>query len=148
VASDVSTIRRREGRGFHRYTGRFPAEPIGIAVVRGEVSAIAEECGATPQQRGDIELAVTEAATNALVHGYKNAEGGWIYLDVFCEDDELLVIVGDRGAGMRPRTDSPGLGIGLSVIATVSEAMEVISSDAGCEVHMRFRCPHGITEPV
>jgi serine/threonine-protein kinase RsbW/stage II sporulation protein AB (anti-sigma F factor) len=49
------------------------------------------------------------------------------------------VVVADDGLGMMPRTDSPGLGLGLPVITTVSDRMEVVSEGAGTELHIAFR---------
>lgn len=37
----------------------------------------------------------------------------------------------DEGGGMRPRPDSPGVGLGLPLIAQMTQAFEVRSSAAG-----------------
>ncbi len=51
----------------------------------------------------------------------------------------LCVSVLDHGVGMSPRIDSPGAGLGLSLMATVSESCEIKSpAGGGTEVIMRF----------
>jgi two-component sensor histidine kinase len=54
------------------------------------------------------------------------------------EDDAAWVVVTDEGVGMAPRADSPGLGMGLSIIANVCDGLEIEQRDDGTRVHMRF----------
>ncbi len=52
----------------------------------------------------------------------------------------LLVVVRDEGRGIVPRTDSPGLGLGLPLIATLAEALELGTDEMQrTEVRMSFR---------
>jgi anti-sigma regulatory factor (Ser/Thr protein kinase) len=119
---------------------RFPAEPGSVSAIRTAVVALARECGMQDGAVADVRLAVSEAATNAIVHGSRN--GGEIRLQATIVGDELLVSISDDGAGMKPRPDSPGLGLGLPTIATVARRIEVISEGAGTEVRIAFACPH------
>jgi len=55
-------------------------------------------------------------------------------------DTRLLVAVRDEGRGMLPRPDSPGLGLGLPLIATLTETLELgRSPDDRTEIRMTFR---------
>ena len=67
----------------------------------------------------DVKLAVTEACTNCVVHAYPNGSGENAVFEVEADpgEDELLVIVRDYGRGISPNTESPGLGLGLPLIA-------------------------------
>jgi signal transduction histidine kinase len=47
------------------------------------------------------------------------------------EDDGLEVDVCDDGRGMTPRIDSPGPGLGLAVVASVAEHVEIEARPAG-----------------
>jgi serine/threonine-protein kinase RsbW/stage II sporulation protein AB (anti-sigma F factor) len=91
---------------------------------------------------GDIQLAVSEAATNAVVHAYRETEGR-LHVRAHVDGLELIVIIGDTGSGIAPRADSPGLGLGLPLMASVTTRFQVVSQGAGTEVHMAFALPDG-----
>jgi serine/threonine-protein kinase RsbW len=62
-------------------------------------------------------------------------------LTVVCShhDGELVVSVGDEGRGMTPRPDNPGPGLVLSIIARLSQRLEIPDNAAtGTEVGMTF----------
>jgi serine/threonine-protein kinase RsbW len=55
------------------------------------------------------------------------------------EDHALRITVRDDGVGMQPRTDSPGAGLGLPLIANVTQSFSVSSvPEGGTEVCMTF----------
>jgi serine/threonine-protein kinase RsbW/stage II sporulation protein AB (anti-sigma F factor) len=55
-------------------------------------------------------------------------------------DGVLRVIVADEGRGILPRADSPGLGLGLPLIATLAESLELgTGANDQTEVCMTFR---------
>jgi serine/threonine-protein kinase RsbW/stage II sporulation protein AB (anti-sigma F factor) len=88
---------------------------------------------------GAVQLAVSEAATNAVVHAYREGEPGELTVEARRVDRSLEVTVADDGVGMRPRPDSPGLGLGLPLIAQLAETFEVTSPAAGgVRLCMRF----------
>ncbi len=58
------------------------------------------------------------------------------------QDGELAIVIGDTGPGLVKRRDSPGLGAGLSVIASVAERLKIVSHPGGTEIHMAFPCPN------
>lgn len=89
---------------------------------------------------GDIALAVTEAATNAVLHAYRDrAEPGTVTIEASRCGESLCVQVRDDGSGLIPRFDSPGLGLGLGLIAQLSEQADVRThAEGGTEVVMRF----------
>jgi anti-sigma regulatory factor (Ser/Thr protein kinase) len=118
----------------------YPAVPDGLREIRDAVELLARDCGLRGREAGGMVLAVSEAAANAIVHGYRGDEGV-IRVRARREDGELMVVVADDGRGFVPRTDSPGLGLGLPIIANVALRMEVVSEGTGTEVHIVFPCP-------
>jgi anti-sigma regulatory factor (Ser/Thr protein kinase) len=88
----------------------------------------------------DIALAVTEAATNVVLHAYRDrVEPGTVTIEVEREADHVSVCVRDEGTGLAPRVDSPGLGLGLGLIAQVADSADVRAPETGgTEVVMRF----------
>ena len=117
----------------------LPARAENVAVVRHAIGGLAEVVDLPDQTLADMKLAVTEACTNAVVHAYTDGEGP-LEVAAYLQDDCLLVVVRDEGRGIVPRTDSPGLGLGLPLIATLAESLELGTDDAQrTEVRMTFR---------
>ena len=121
-----------------RYRGTFPGTPLGVAAARAEVEAIARECGLEGLALGAVKVAVNEAVTNAVVHAYAQRDGE-IGLTVAVNGERLTVTVVDTGGGLTPRADSPGLGVGLPLIAQLADHLDVRSDDSGTEIRMSFR---------
>lgn len=118
----------------------LPACAASIPRIRHAVAAFARAHGYAEADAGAIALAVTEAATNAVLHAYADSEPGDIRaIACAAEDDELVVTVRDWGSGMAPRLDTPGLGLGLPTIATVASSFDVEAADgAGTLLRMHF----------
>mgnify|MGYP000188554446 CR=1 FL=1 len=117
----------------------LPARAENVAVVRHAIGGLGEALAIDDQTLSDLKLAVTEACTNAVVHAYPEGEGP-LEIAAYVRDDRLLLVVRDEGRGIVPRTDSPGLGLGLPLIATLAEALELGTDDAErTEVRMTFR---------
>jgi anti-sigma regulatory factor (Ser/Thr protein kinase) len=118
---------------------RFPAVPESCARARREVCAALDGLGLDLWAVG---LAVSEAVTNAVVHAYRDRVGDSdderFEVRLKVDADGVWVIVADDGVGMSPRPDSPGLGLGLNVIAQVTDQLLVVQGDTGTRVHMRF----------
>jgi serine/threonine-protein kinase RsbW len=111
------------------------AEPASVPVAR---HALAEFVAGRSVDRPAVEVAVSEAVSNAVVHAYREAsEPGRIAVHAQLDDSRLRVVVSDRGLGMRPRPDSPGLGLGLPLIAQLATHVD-ITSEAGTTVLMHF----------
>lgn len=124
----------------------LPASAENVAVVRQVLGAIGEAVGLDDAFLDDLRLAASEACANAVVHAYPDVEG-LLFVTVDVEDDAISVSVRDNGAGMAPRPDSPGLGVGLPLIASLSSSLELIASpDGGTDVRMRFET--GADEPA
>ena len=110
-------------------------------MLRREMTDLAKDCGMDSDGIADVRLAVTEAATNAVIHAYAEAEGE-LSVTAAMQDGELAIVISDTGPGLVERRDSPGLGAGLSVIASVAERFKLVSHAGGTEVHMAFPCPN------
>lgn len=91
---------------------------------------------------GDVALAITEATTNAVLHAYRDGTAGSMRVVACARPDGLVVVVRDYGCGMQPNPDSPGLGLGLSVIGAVAHEMNIERPDdgnGGTRVRIHFR---------
>jgi serine/threonine-protein kinase RsbW len=117
----------------------LPARAENIAVIRHAFGALGEVLAIDEEVVSDIRLAVTEACTNVVVHAYPDDQEGPLEVLATLQDDELTVLVRDEGRGIVPRPDSPGLGLGLPLIASLTEAMQLGHGEDGrTEVCMTF----------
>ena len=102
----------------------------------------------TLEELDDVKTAVSEAVTNAVIHGYQG-NGGIIYLEVEILKQELTVTVRDTGIGipnisqaMEPMftTDPEGerSGMGFSFMEAFKDEVRVESEpDKGTVVTMK-----------
>ncbi len=119
---------------------KLPARAENVAVVRHAFGGLADVIDVDEQTLADIKLAITEACTNVVVHAYDEGETGRLEVDATIDDDRLTVVIRDGGRGIVPRPDSPGLGLGLPLIATLTETLELGKDDVDrTEVRMTFR---------
>jgi serine/threonine-protein kinase RsbW len=117
----------------------LPARAENIAIVRHAFGALGEAYALDSQTLSDIRLAVTEACTNVVVHAYPDGREGPMVVIATLLGEELAVVVRDEGAGIGPRPDSPGLGLGLPLIASLAESVQLgRDGDEHTEVRMTF----------
>lgn len=118
----------------------WPAKPEHVGEARRAVVDFARGAGADAATLFGVELAVSEACTNAIVHGYADEQPKSFTVEAESLGERLQIVVRDHGRGMLPRPDSPGLGLGLPLISQMAERVEVRSpSDGdGVELCMTF----------
>jgi serine/threonine-protein kinase RsbW len=110
-----------------------------IAIVRHALGGFGEAFAVPEPKLSDIRLAVTEACANVVVHAYPEGDEGPMEVVASMRGDELTVLVRDWGRGIKPRPDSPGLGLGLSLIAALAEQVQLgHDSNEHTEVRMTF----------
>ena len=102
----------------------------------------------TLEEVDDVKTAVSEAVTNAVIHGYKGGEG-IILLEAEIDGQELTVRVRDRGMGIADvekarepmyTTDQTGerSGMGFSFMEAFMDEIRVESQPGkGTTVHMK-----------
>ncbi len=118
----------------------LPARAANIAVVRQAFGALGEAFAVDEEILSNIRLAVTEACTNVVVHAYPDdCEGLLEVAATMLGEDKLEVVVRDEGPGIVPRADSPGLGLGLPLIVSLTESVQLGRAADDCtEVRMTF----------
>ncbi len=118
----------------------YPARPTALARMRHDVIDAAARCGAPDATLTQIGLAVSEAASNVVLHAYRDGCGGGdVRVRVERVERFLDVSVRDSGIGMSVRTDSPGAGFGLSLMAHATTRCGITSRPGrGTTVLLRF----------
>jgi serine/threonine-protein kinase RsbW len=76
-----------------------------LATIRRFVEGTARSGGGDPQAIADVLIAVNEAATNIILHGYRG-QPGTIEVEVVVDQDALVVCLRDRAPQYDP-TSAP-----------------------------------------
>ena len=120
---------------------RFPAVGENEGFARTLTAGFLMHLQVTPSQLADIKTVISEAVTNAIVHGSRGEDGRKreVLLELcFYKDRTLLIRVTDRGRGienvekaMEPffTTDREGerSGMGLPIIRAFCDSIRVVS---------------------
>jgi serine/threonine-protein kinase RsbW len=123
---------RRSRKGLDR---EFYSDRKSVREARRAVREYAEGVGADPVV---VELAVSEAATNVVLHAYRDERPESFAVSAWVEGERLLVVVRDRGMGMVPNPESPGVGLGLPIISSLADSVEMDSGPEGLTLTMTF----------
>jgi anti-sigma regulatory factor (Ser/Thr protein kinase) len=114
----------------------LPADRACPGAARRFAQDAADACGVDGHA---VSLCVSEAVTNAVVHGYRSAaDRGTVAVAIKACDGGLEVSVSDDGVGLSPRADSPGAGLGMPQIAAMADQMHIEAGTTGTRVVMRF----------
>lgn len=106
------------------------------------MTEFAEAVGARGERLDAIRLAASEAITNAVLHAYRQGAPGSIQINASHVEGEVWLLIADSGSGLRPRAGSPGLGLGLALIAQLVDDFQIHSrSSGGTELQLRFNMP-------
>ncbi|CDF58367.1 anti-sigma F factor [Thermobrachium celere] len=115
----------------------FPSKSVNESFARVVVAAFASQLDPTLEELSDVKTAVSEAVTNAIIHGYENTEG-IVTLRCYIEGNKLTIEVEDNGKGIenvelarqplytsRPELERSGMG--FTVMETFMDSLEVYS---------------------
>lgn len=115
---------------------------------RAACAAFVSQMDPTVEELSDIRTAVSEAVTNAVIHGYENRTNGSIWLKCVMDGNVFRVTVSDRGCGIEDIdkarlpffTTKPELersGMGFAVMEAFMEEVSVRSKPGqGTDVTM------------
>ena len=125
---------------INRMQIKLPALSVNEAMARAAVAAFVSQLDPDVTEIADIKCAVSEAVTNAIVHGYRNhRETGSIVITVTILGDRAVKIeIKDKGCGIpdvgqarQPlyTTDAAGerSGMGFTVMESFTDALKVTS---------------------
>ena len=116
----------------------LPSLSVNESMARQAVASFVAQLNPTIEELADIKCAVSEAVTNAIVHGYKY-KSGTVYIGVkYYGDRTVNIEIKDKGCGienvkeaMTPlfTTDTSGerSGMGFAVMQTFMDKLDVRS---------------------
>ena len=105
---------------------------------RVSVAAFVAQLDPTMDEISDVKTAVSEAVTNAIIHGYDGQEDGTVRIEAEIHDNEVTIVISDKGNGiedikqaMEPlytsRPDLERSGMGFTVMDTFMDYLRVES---------------------
>lgn len=102
-------------KAINDFKMNIPSKSVNEGFLRAVVSAFSALCDPTIEEINDIKTAVSEAVTNAIVHGYREKQGR-IYIEAnILSENVLRIKIKDKGEG----------------IEDVKKAMEPLFTTAG-----------------
>jgi anti-sigma regulatory factor (Ser/Thr protein kinase) len=114
-----------------------PSEPASVTSLRHRAAEFAAEQGAGAALVADINLAVSEAVTNAVKYAAEGADESSIGLAAAATDKWLEFRITDTGESFG-KGSSDGLGLGLAIIARLCDDLQIVQEGTGTTVQMRF----------
>jgi anti-sigma regulatory factor (Ser/Thr protein kinase) len=114
---------------------RLPADPRRLVALRRTVAAWSAQAALSEDTTADLQLLLSEAATNAVEHAYRDADAGeFVYSVRRRPDAGIRVTVQDFGR-WQPPPDDPGYrGRGLAVIHNLADEVRLDLTDDGTRI--------------
>ncbi len=117
---------------------KFLAKSENESLARVISASFAAKLDPTLDELADIKTAVSEAVTNAIIHGYDEDETKFVYMRCENNEDTVKIVIEDRGNGiddvkvaMQPLyTSKPELersGMGFTVMESFMDYVAVCS---------------------
>src|SRR6478672_8620176 len=132
----------------NRMSLEFSALSQNESFARVTVASFIAQLDPTMDELTEIKTVVSEAVTNAIIHGYENDPTGIVYITVTLEDEVIEMIIRDEGIGIADidearqplYTTKPELersGMGFTIMENFMDEMKVESLETrGTTVRM------------
>jgi serine/threonine-protein kinase RsbW len=114
-----------------------PSEPASVTSLRHRAAEFAAEQGAGKELVADVNLAVSEAVTNAVKYGGGTTAGDALVFSAALTGNWLELSLTDTGESFG-KGSPDGLGLGLTIIARLCDEMRIVQEGLGTTVLMRF----------
>lgn len=130
---------------------QFASRSENESFARVTVAAFVSQLDPTLDELTDIKTVVSEAVTNAIIHGYDNSPEGIVTISAEIEQDMVRITVTDQGAGIEDLelakqplfTSKPELersGMGFTIMENFMDEVEVATElGVGTTIRMKKR---------
>jgi stage II sporulation protein AB (anti-sigma F factor) len=119
------------------------------AFSRVAVASFAAKLNPTVDDLAELKTAVSEAVTNAIIHGYDSNPAGVVYISATIEDGEIDVVIRDEGRGIgdieqakeplfTTKPDMERAGMGFTIMEHFTDLLEIESSTSSGTI-VRFK---------
>ncbi len=122
---------------------KFNATLENEAVVRNSIGLFASTVNCTIEDIIDIKTIVSEAVSNAIIHGYEQDKNREVSVTSILNENELVIIVEDEGVGIENIAEALRVnfssknrsGLGFTIIKSLCDDLQIRSKkDAGTKL--------------
>ena len=117
---------------------QFASNSINEGFARVAISSFVSQLDPTVEELYDIKMAISEAVTNCIIHGYSNKEDGLIIIKCAYEERTVEIEIVDEGKGIPNVEDAmtalyttsleeERAGLGFTVMQSMMDEVEVFS---------------------
>ena len=117
---------------------QFPSEEVNEGLARGIAAFFIMPLDPSVEAAEDVKTAVSEAVTNAIIHGYRESEGV-VEMELTLADRQLTVVVKDNGTGIEDiekartpmfttRPEEERSGMGFTIMESFMDELTVDSA--------------------
>lgn len=135
---------------------KFKASIGNELLARQALIAFISPLNPTVEEIGEYKTIISEAVSNAIIHGYQFDASKDVYIKATIFEDEVEIIVRDYGVGIKnleeaktphfsTRPDLERAGMGLTIIETLSDSFS-ISSVEGLGVKLIIRKKYSLSK--
>jgi stage II sporulation protein AB (anti-sigma F factor) len=114
----------------------FSSLPENVTVSRMLVSALGSQLDLPISELEELKVAVSEAVSNSIIHGYKNSPEAFVTLELEASPDKITIQVIDDGCGIPDvkqamqasySTDPERMGLGFIFMQSFMDELKVES---------------------
>ncbi|AUW93625.1 anti-sigma F factor [Sulfobacillus sp. hq2] len=126
---------------------RFLSVPENVGLARVAIAALAGQAAFSLNDIDEIKVAVSEAVSNAIIHGYQGRTDGWVELSGTLDAQQITIVVEDFGVGIHDvdqarqasySTDPERMGLGFVFMESFMHGLTVQSTvGQGTRVEMQ-----------
>lgn len=116
---------------------RFLSRSENVALARLLAAALVAERDMTVADLDEIKVVVSEAVSNAIIHGYQNDPDRWVEMGLTLSASRLMIDIHDDGVGiedieqaMQPNfsTMDERMGLGFAFMTSFMDKVDVVSA--------------------
>ncbi len=115
----------------------FEAKDSNVSFARIVAAGFIASLDPTMDEAEDVKVAVSEAVTNAIVHGYEGRDG-IVFLEAFSYDNTVMFSIRDKGCGIEDivkakeplfttKPDEERSGLGFTVMESFMDSLHIES---------------------
>lgn len=133
------TLTRKEGEPdmkSNQIILTFSSIPENVGITRMLIASVGAQLDLSLNDIEELKVSISEAVSNAIIHGYLNEPNNIVYLNLDISPDTLKIVVRDEGCGisnieqaMQPAysSDPERMGLGFVFMQSFMDDLQVES---------------------